>query len=77
MSSTFARMAFPNESLVYPEARNALLDAPEDTGQNHRGLDFTDPVGGMLDTTPEGRGKEFFPKVDYGASDQATPLSGE
>jgi len=53
-----------------------LVFAPEEPGQNHRGLDFMDPVWGMLDTTPEGRGKEFFPKVDYGASDQATPLSG-
>jgi predicted dithiol-disulfide oxidoreductase (DUF899 family) len=53
-----------------------LVFAPEEPRQNHRGLDFMDPVWGMLDTTPEGRGKEFFPKVDYGPSDQATPLSG-
>jgi len=44
-----------------------LVFAPDDPGQDHRGLDLLDPVWGMLDTTPEGRGKEFFPKLDYGA----------
>jgi predicted dithiol-disulfide oxidoreductase (DUF899 family) len=42
-----------------------LVFAPEDPGQNHRGLDFIDPVWGLLDTTPEGRGGTFFPKVNY------------
>jgi predicted dithiol-disulfide oxidoreductase (DUF899 family) len=41
-----------------------LVFAPEDPGQNHRGLDLIDPLWGLLDTTPEGRG-EFFPKVSY------------
>ena len=43
-----------------------LVYAPDDPGQNHRALDFADPVWGLLDTTPEGRGAEFFPKVNYG-----------
>lgn len=42
-----------------------LVFASDDPGQDHRGLDFMDPVWGMLDTTPEGRGKDFFPKVNY------------
>lgn len=42
-----------------------LVFAPEDPGQHHRGLDFTDAVWGLLDTIPEGRGADFFPKVDY------------
>jgi predicted dithiol-disulfide oxidoreductase (DUF899 family) len=42
-----------------------LVFAPEDAGEHHRGLDFMDPVWGLLDTTPEGRGESFFPKVDY------------
>ena len=42
-----------------------LVFAPDDPGQNHRALDFADPVWGLLDATPEGRGAEFFPKVDY------------
>lgn len=42
-----------------------MVFAPEERGQDHRGLDFIDPVWGLLDTVPEGRGKEFFPKVNY------------
>jgi predicted dithiol-disulfide oxidoreductase (DUF899 family) len=41
-----------------------LVFAPDDTGQNHRALDIVDPLWGLLDTTPEGRGN-FFPKVNY------------
>ena len=43
-----------------------LVFAPDDPGQNHRALDFADPVWGLLDTTPEGRGDGDFPKVSYG-----------
>ena len=42
-----------------------LVFAPVEPGQDQRGLDFMDPVWTLLDTTPEGRGAEFFPKVDY------------
>jgi len=42
-----------------------MVFAPDDPGQNHRALDFADPVWGLLDCTPEGRGAEFFPKVEY------------
>ena len=42
-----------------------LVFAPEDPGQHHRGLDFMDAVWSLLDTTPEGRGKDFFPQLDY------------
>ena len=42
-----------------------LVFAPDDPGQDHRGLDFADAVWGLLDTTPEGRGETFFPKVEY------------
>lgn len=42
-----------------------LVFAPEDPGQHHRGLDFMDPVWSLLDTTPEGRGSDFFPSVTY------------
>ena len=41
-----------------------LVFAPDDPGQDHRGLDFMDPVWGLLDTMPEGRG-DFFPSVSY------------
>jgi predicted dithiol-disulfide oxidoreductase (DUF899 family) len=42
-----------------------LVFAPQDPGQDHRGLDAADAVWGLLDTTPEGRGATFFPKVEY------------
>ena len=42
-----------------------LVFAPDDPGQDHRGLDFADSVWGLLDTTPEGRGETFFPKLEY------------
>lgn len=44
-----------------------LVYAPEDPGQHHRGLDFFDSLWGLLDTTPEGRGTDYFPKVTYPA----------
>lgn len=42
-----------------------LVFAPEEPGQDHRGLDFADPLWGLLDMTPEGRGETFFPKIAY------------
>lgn len=33
-------------------------------GQHHRSGDFANPLWGLLDITPEGRG-DFFPKVSY------------
>jgi predicted dithiol-disulfide oxidoreductase (DUF899 family) len=42
-----------------------LVFAPDEPGQDHRGLDFVDPVWRLLDTTPEGRGETFFPRVTY------------
>jgi predicted dithiol-disulfide oxidoreductase (DUF899 family) len=41
-----------------------MLYAPEDAGQNHRAGDLVDPVWGLLDMSPEGRG-DFFPKLAY------------
>jgi predicted dithiol-disulfide oxidoreductase (DUF899 family) len=41
-----------------------LTYAPEDAGQHHRAGDLVDPLWGLLDMTPEGRG-DFFPKLNY------------
>ena len=41
-----------------------LVFVPEEEGQDHRALDLLDPVWGLLDTIPEGRG-DFFPKLSY------------
>ena len=43
---------------------NELLYAPEEPGQHHRAGDLVDPVWGLFDMSPEGRG-EFFPKLSY------------
>ena len=41
-----------------------LVYAPEEPGQNHRAGDLVDPVWGLLDMAPEGRG-DFFPRLSY------------
>lgn len=41
-----------------------LVYAPEEPGQHHRALDALDPVWGLLDLLPEGRGS-FFPQLTY------------
>jgi predicted dithiol-disulfide oxidoreductase (DUF899 family) len=41
-----------------------LVYAPEEAGQNHRAGDLVDPLWGLLDMTPEGRGS-FFPELSY------------
>lgn len=42
-----------------------MVFAPDEPGQDHRALDFADPLWGLLDMSPEGRGDTFFPKIDY------------
>jgi predicted dithiol-disulfide oxidoreductase (DUF899 family) len=41
-----------------------MLYVQEEHGQNHRAGDLVDPVWGLLDISPEGRG-DFFPKLKY------------
>lgn len=41
-----------------------LAFGPSDPGQHHRAGDLADPIWGLLDMTPEGRG-DWFPKVSY------------
>lgn len=42
-----------------------LAYAPQEPGQHHRAGDLADPLWGLLDMTPEGRGGSWFPKVWY------------
>lgn len=42
-----------------------LVYVPEEPGQNHRAADLADPLWNLLDMTPEGRGKDWFPQVWY------------
>lgn len=41
-----------------------LIYVQEEPGQHHRAGDLVDPVWGLLDMSPEGRG-DFFPKLTY------------
>lgn len=38
-----------------------------DPGQDPRGAPDLDPLWTLLDTTPEGRGTDWYPKLDYGS----------
>lgn len=44
-----------------------LLFAPEDPGQNARHVDSVWPLWNLLDFTPDGRGTDWYPKLEYGA----------
>jgi predicted dithiol-disulfide oxidoreductase (DUF899 family) len=43
-----------------------LLFAPSELGQDGRHVDSIWPLWNVLDFTPEGRGTDFYPKLNYG-----------
>ena len=45
-----------------------LLFMPSDKGQNERHIDIAWPLWNLLDFTPEGRGTDWFPKIQYAPS---------
>ena len=38
---------------------------PPEPGQNPRHVDFMWPLWGLLDHTPEGRGRDWMPRLAY------------
>jgi predicted dithiol-disulfide oxidoreductase (DUF899 family) len=42
-----------------------MLYAPEEKGQNARHIDMMWPLWNVLDLTPEGRGTDWYPKLEY------------
>lgn len=42
-----------------------LMFAPTEMGQNPRHVDMIWPLWNLLDYTPEGRGKDWYPKLSY------------
>lgn len=42
-----------------------LLAASADAGQNERHVDMIWPLWNLLDLTPEGRGTDWYPKLEY------------
>ena len=53
-----------------------LVYAPEEPGQHHRAGDLADPVWGLLDMGPEGRG-DFFPSLSYPAKPEGAAAAPE
>jgi predicted dithiol-disulfide oxidoreductase (DUF899 family) len=45
-----------------------MSGAMADPGQDPRGAPDLDPLWVMLDLTPDGRGTDWYPKLDYGRS---------
>jgi predicted dithiol-disulfide oxidoreductase (DUF899 family) len=45
--------------------RDRCRGAMTDPGQDPRGAPDLDPLWLMLDLTPEGRGTDWYPKLDY------------
>lgn len=50
-----------------------LMGAKPEPGQNDRHVDMIWPLWNLLDLTPEGRGKDWYPKLDYGSSSRRSP----
>jgi predicted dithiol-disulfide oxidoreductase (DUF899 family) len=52
---------------VYHHVASELLFGAAPPGQGHRHIDMIWPLWNLLDFTPEGRGKDWHPALDYGA----------
>src|SRR5271155_732534 len=53
---------------IYHTYCTELLFAPPEPGQNQRHVDMIWPVWNLFDYTPEGRGTDWYPKLEYGAA---------
>ena len=51
---------------IYHFYSGELSGAMADPGQDPRGAPDLDPLWSLLDLTPEGRGTDWYPKLDYG-----------
>ena len=49
-----------------------LLGVKAEPGQNGRHVDMLWPLWSALDLTPEGRGKDWYPKLDYAVNREGT-----
>jgi predicted dithiol-disulfide oxidoreductase (DUF899 family) len=54
------------DGTIYHFYSGELSGAMADPGQDPRGAPDLDPLWLMLDVTPEGRGTDWYPKLDYG-----------
>ena len=53
------------ESKIYHSYHTELLFAPTEPGQDGRHVDTIWPLWNLFDFTPEGRGKDWYPKLKY------------
>lgn len=68
--SVFSR----RDGRIYHTYGTELLFAPAEPGQNQRHVDRIWPVWNVFDYTPEGRGTDWYPKLDYGAGEANAQL---
>lgn len=54
-----------NTNAIYHTYSSELLFAPAEDGQEPRHVDFLWPIWNMFDVTPEGRGTDWNPKLEY------------
>jgi predicted dithiol-disulfide oxidoreductase (DUF899 family) len=50
----------------FPDVDAGRADGGINTGQDPRGAPDMDPLWLMLDLVPEGRGTDWYPKLEYG-----------
>jgi predicted dithiol-disulfide oxidoreductase (DUF899 family) len=56
---------FRKDKVIRHFFASELLFAKPDPGQNERHVDMIWPLWNLLDFTPEGRGKDWYPKLAY------------
>jgi predicted dithiol-disulfide oxidoreductase (DUF899 family) len=56
---------FRNTDRVRHTWGSELLDEKEEPGQNARHVDLLWPLWNVLDLTPQGRGKDWYPRLEY------------
>lgn len=61
MLNVFAR----RDGAIFHTWASELFFAPNELGQNPRHIDMLWPLWNALDLTPEGRGKDWYPKLVY------------
>jgi predicted dithiol-disulfide oxidoreductase (DUF899 family) len=61
MATVFVR----RDGRIHHSWSSELFFAPTDPGQHPRHVDFSWPVWKVLDRTPEGRGQDWEPRLDY------------
>jgi predicted dithiol-disulfide oxidoreductase (DUF899 family) len=61
---------------IYHTYCTELMFVPSEPGQNPRRVDMIWPVWNIFDYTPEGRGTDWHPKLEYGSAETNVQLGG-